>query len=144
MLLFIVLVIFIIAPMCGSGKENSRDPILNEEVCAKEVSVFCDGNPLSLCWNGRTLYVVCRKTVDFVAVDGEHERHGQMLRDFTFGHVSLSVEKDVEEKEIFLAQTEAGCMFYLHTRATNKEMDYELYKIKDGVKTVVCKGKFSY
>lgn len=143
LVLFIVLVIILVAQTCRQDSDMSSEPLFNQEICSKKMVAFAEGCPLYFSWNGKMLYLMCRKTVAFEMVDGARKRHGQVMRDFTFGHVSLPDQPGVvEEKEMLVARIGLDRTFFLQTKATVRGIDYCLYRIQDGVKTIVCTGRF--
>lgn len=144
LVLFIMLGIIFMTQTCRQDDDVSSEPFLNKDICSREMVAFADGCPFHFSWNGKTLYLMCRKTVEFETVNGTHDRHGQMMREFTFGHVSLPDRPGaVEEKEMLVARTGSDRTFFLRTKATVRGIDYCLYRIQDGVKTIVCTGSFS-
>lgn len=144
LVLFIMLSIILVVQTCRQNDDMPLELSFNQEICKGEKVAFAEGSPLYFSWNGKTLYLMCRKTVEFETVDGVRERHGQVIRDFTFGHVSLPDQPGVvEEKEMLVARTGSDRTFFLQTKATVRGIDYCLYRIQDGVKTIVCTGCFS-
>ena len=136
----ILLVVIITLCMCRESG-NAFEPVLATDVSSQEKIAFSQNAPFAFDWNGNTLYVSCKKTVNFVTVDGnKKKRSGIILREFVFTHVSLPLKsQNVQEQNLFLGwlDTSLETKVFLYTKADNKKIDYSLYKLSSKAEKVV-------